>query len=67
MNIKVLRDREEIWSKNGTKRITIYNSTNDTNIDKFTVITGFMKDVPDGYFIESFNFDDIDEIRISED
>ncbi len=64
MTITIKKGDEPVWGQWGIKSATIYNQAEEET--KMVVIDGFTDKVPDGYFVQSFNFEDFDKIVLEE-
>lgn len=65
MKVTIKNNEEAIWTYENIKRATIYNQQDDSE-NKMLVIDGFVENVPNGYFVQSFPIGDFDRICLEE-
>lgn len=65
MKLIIKNNEESIWTCEGIKSATIYNQQDDSE-NKMLVIDGFVENVPDGYFVQSFPIGDFNRICLEE-
>lgn len=65
MTITVKKGDEPVWGQGDIKSATIYNQQ-DNPENKILVIDGFVENVPDGYFVQSFPIGDFDRICLED-
>lgn len=66
MKIIVKNGSDFVWTRENVKKATIYNQDNEGEENTRVVIDGFVEDVPNGYFIQSFGIGDFDRICLEE-
>ena len=65
MTITVKKGDEPVWGQVDIKSATIYNQQDDSE-NEMLVIDGFVENVPDGYFVQSFPIGDFDRICLED-
>lgn len=64
MTITVKKGDEPVWMQDGVKHATIYSKSEE---DSAVVIEGWFEDVPNGYFVQSFDVNNFDRITLEEE
>ena len=66
MKIIIKNESNFVWTCENVKKVTIYNQNNEEE-NNMVVIEGWFEDVPNGYFVQSFDVNNFDRITLEEE